>query len=120
MDLLPLNGIQKNDAAPVPIGNSPFLDLLQGSKATQTGIVIVQAAIAYARGGGGAVDAAHCSDIRLISPVIDWTMWLRRNPRDGSQRSKPVSAIQAPPSPFVIGTETERITPLCSTRSSTD
>jgi hypothetical protein len=41
------------------IDDPPFLDLLQGSKAAQTGVVIVQAAISYARGLSGAVDITH-------------------------------------------------------------
>jgi len=49
----------QNDAAPVIVGNPPFFDLLQGSKAAEAGKVIVQAAIAYARGLSGAADITH-------------------------------------------------------------
>jgi hypothetical protein len=41
------------------IGNCPFLDLLQGSKAAEAGKVIVQAAISYAGRLTGAVDITH-------------------------------------------------------------
>jgi hypothetical protein len=41
------------------IDDPPFFDLFQGSKAAQTGIVIVEAAISYARGSNGAVDITH-------------------------------------------------------------
>jgi hypothetical protein len=39
--LSPLLGVLQNDTAPMIIDNSPFIDLLQGSKAAQTGVVIV-------------------------------------------------------------------------------
>jgi hypothetical protein len=54
-----LLGVLQNEAAPMLIDDPPFLDLLQGSKAAETGIVIVQAAISYARGSNGAVDITH-------------------------------------------------------------
>jgi hypothetical protein len=57
--LSPLLGVLQNDAAPMIIGNPPLFDLLQGSKAAEAGKVIVQAAIAYARGLSGAVDITH-------------------------------------------------------------
>ena len=47
-----LPGTPQNDAAPMIIDNSPFLDLLQGSKAAEADKVIVQAATSYARGLG--------------------------------------------------------------------
>jgi hypothetical protein len=37
----PVLGILQNDAAPMMIDDPPFFDLLQGSKAAQTGVVIV-------------------------------------------------------------------------------
>jgi hypothetical protein len=57
--LSPLLGVLQNDAAPMLIDDPPFFDLLHGSKAAQTGIVIIQAAISYARGSSGAVDITH-------------------------------------------------------------
>jgi hypothetical protein len=41
------------------IDNPPFLDLLDGPKAAETGKVIVQATISYARGLRAAVDITH-------------------------------------------------------------
>jgi hypothetical protein len=59
MRLSPLFGVLQNDTAPMIIDNPPFLDLVQRSKAAEAGKVIVQAAIAYARGLSGAVDIIH-------------------------------------------------------------
>ena len=55
----PLLGVLQNDEAPLIIDNPPLFDLLQGSKAAETGKVIVQAAISYARGFRGIVDITH-------------------------------------------------------------
>jgi hypothetical protein len=52
-------GVLQNDAAPMFADNTPCLDLLQRSKATEAGKVIVQAAIADARGLSGVVDFTH-------------------------------------------------------------
>jgi hypothetical protein len=49
----------QNDAAPMIIDNSPFLDLLQGSKAAEADKTIVQAAISYAWGLSGTIDITH-------------------------------------------------------------
>jgi|ERR1700683_3189607 hypothetical protein len=54
-----LPGVLQNNTAPLIIDDRPVLDLLQGSKATETDIIIVQAAISYARGLGGGVDITH-------------------------------------------------------------
>jgi hypothetical protein len=54
-----LPGVLQNDTAPLIIDHRPVLDFLQGSKAAETDIVIVQAAISYARGLGGGVDVTH-------------------------------------------------------------
>jgi hypothetical protein len=54
-----LSGVLQNDAAPMIIGNSPFLDLVQGSKAAQADEVIVQAAIANAGGLNRTVGNTH-------------------------------------------------------------
>jgi hypothetical protein len=51
--------IFQNDTAPVIVDNSPFFDLFQGSKAADADEVVVQAAIAYARGFGEAVGIDH-------------------------------------------------------------
>jgi hypothetical protein len=63
--LAPSPGIVQDDPAPMRIGNPPLLDLLQGSKAAETRIVIIEAAVAYARGSSGAVGVAHCDRARL-------------------------------------------------------
>ena len=55
-----LLGVLQNHTAPMIIDHSPFLDLLQGSKAAEASIVIVQAAIADARGLSGAIEFTHC------------------------------------------------------------
>jgi hypothetical protein len=57
--LSPSTGVFQNDAAPVIVDNSPFLDLVQGSKAAEADRVIVQAAITYARGLSRAVGITH-------------------------------------------------------------
>jgi hypothetical protein len=49
MGLSALVGVLQDLAAPHIVDNRPFFDLIQGSKAAQTGEVIVQAAIPYAR-----------------------------------------------------------------------
>jgi hypothetical protein len=49
----------QNDASQLIIGDRPFFYLLQGAKTAKAGQVIVQAAIAYAWGLGGAVDISH-------------------------------------------------------------
>jgi hypothetical protein len=54
-----LLGVLQNDAAPMSIDESPFLDLLQGSEAAEAREVIVQAAISYARGLSGDVGITH-------------------------------------------------------------
>jgi hypothetical protein len=41
------------------IDNGPFLYFLYGSKAAETDIMVVQAAISYARGSSGVVDITH-------------------------------------------------------------
>jgi len=45
-----LLGVLQNDAASMIIDDSPFLDLVQGSKAAEASEVVVQAAIADAQG----------------------------------------------------------------------
>jgi hypothetical protein len=52
-------GVLQNDAAPMIIDNPPFFDLVQGSKAAEANEIIVQAAIACARGLNRAVDITH-------------------------------------------------------------
>jgi hypothetical protein len=43
-------GVLHNDAAPSIIDRPPFFDFVQGSKAAEAGIVIVEAALSHARG----------------------------------------------------------------------
>jgi len=57
--LFPLLGVMQNDTAPLVIDDAPFFDLLQRSKAAETGKVIVQAAISYARRLSSAVYINH-------------------------------------------------------------
>ncbi len=52
-------GVLQNDAAPRSVDDPPFLDLLQGPKAAETGEIVVQAAISHARRLRGAVDFTH-------------------------------------------------------------
>jgi hypothetical protein len=52
-------GVLQNDTAPMIIDHRPLFDLLDRSKAAETDIIIVQAAISYARGLGGVVDITH-------------------------------------------------------------
>jgi hypothetical protein len=54
-----LPGVLQNDTAPMIIDHRPVFNLLQGSKAAETDIIIVQAAISYARGLGGGVGITH-------------------------------------------------------------
>jgi hypothetical protein len=56
-------GVLQNDAAPLLIGKPPFLDFLDGSKATETVEVIIQAAISSARRLNGAFDRVHIVDV---------------------------------------------------------
>jgi hypothetical protein len=44
-----LFGVLQNDTAPMVINERPFFDFIQGSKTTEAGKVIVQAAISHAR-----------------------------------------------------------------------
>jgi hypothetical protein len=41
------------------IDNAPFLDFLQGSKAAETGVLVIEAAIPYAGRLGAVVDISH-------------------------------------------------------------
>jgi hypothetical protein len=59
MGLFALLRVLQNHAAPQIVGNRPFLDLIQGSKAAKTGKVITQAAISYARRLSGSADITH-------------------------------------------------------------
>jgi hypothetical protein len=52
-------GIQQNNAAPMLVDDSPLLDLLDGPKTPDADIEVVQAAVSYAGGLGGALDLAH-------------------------------------------------------------
>ena len=54
-----LLGILQNDAAPMIVGDPPFLDLLQGSKAAEAGEVVIQAAVSDAWGLSGDVGITH-------------------------------------------------------------
>jgi hypothetical protein len=48
MDIPALLGILQNRASPLIIGQPPFLNLIQGSKAAKAGKVIAETAVAYA------------------------------------------------------------------------
>jgi len=65
--------VQQNNPAPEIIDDTPFLDLLERSKAAEADKVIVQAAIPHARGLSGGIDVGHtpnlthgCREIRAI------------------------------------------------------
>jgi len=49
MFLSALFGVLQNHEAPLSVGQPPFLDLVQGSKAAKAGKVIAQTAIPYTR-----------------------------------------------------------------------
>jgi hypothetical protein len=57
----PVAGVLQNDAATAIIHEPPFFDLFQGSKAAQAGELVVQAAIADARGLNCAAGVTHGS-----------------------------------------------------------
>jgi hypothetical protein len=59
VSLFPLPGKLQNLSTPVATDDSPFFNLSQGSKATETGIVIVEATVSYARGLNDVVDITH-------------------------------------------------------------
>jgi hypothetical protein len=57
--LSPSLGVLQNDMAALIVDNPPFLDLFERSKTAEARKIVVQAAISYARGLGGAVDITH-------------------------------------------------------------
>jgi hypothetical protein len=61
----PLPGVLQNETAPMIIDHRPFFDLLQSAKAAETDVIIVQAAISYARGWSGIVDITHLRRARM-------------------------------------------------------
>jgi len=70
MRLAPLLGVLQNDTAPMIIDHRPLFDLLDRSKAPETDIVIVQAAISYARGLSGVVDITHLRQALVEAPNL--------------------------------------------------
>jgi hypothetical protein len=62
MRLFAPRSIQENAAPPLHIDDSPLLDFVDGSKAAEADIEIVQATVAYAGRLNGAVDIAHEAD----------------------------------------------------------
>jgi hypothetical protein len=54
-----LLGIIEDRRAPLIIDEAPLLDLLQGTKTAETGVVIVEAAVSYARGLSEPVHVTH-------------------------------------------------------------
>ena len=54
-----LLGIFQNEPATIVAGGSPLLDLIQGSKTSETGVVIVETADSHARGLHSVVDFLH-------------------------------------------------------------
>jgi hypothetical protein len=59
MGLFAPPGILQNNAASMVIDNPPLFDLLQRAEAAETGVVIVEAAVAHARRLSGAVGITH-------------------------------------------------------------
>jgi hypothetical protein len=53
-------GILQNATAPMIIDHPPFFDLFQGSKATEAGEIIIQAAISSAWRLNRVGDDSHC------------------------------------------------------------
>jgi hypothetical protein len=84
MRLSALRGILQNDTAPMMVDDRPLLDLLERPKTAQTDIVIVQAAISYARGLGAVVDITHVRRPQIARPANLITP-ATRNPRNPSQ-----------------------------------
>jgi hypothetical protein len=68
-----LYGVLQNQETAMIVGNRPFFDLVQGSKTTQTGEVIAQTAISYARRLSGYVDITHGRKGRLRGLEFDHT-----------------------------------------------
>ena len=54
-----LLSILQNDAASVPIDDTPFLYFIKGAETPETSEIIGEAAISYARRLDGIVDATH-------------------------------------------------------------
>ena len=54
-----LPGILQYATAPMVIDDTPFLDLLESSKAAQADQIIAEAAISYTRGWCGSVGITH-------------------------------------------------------------
>jgi hypothetical protein len=84
MCLSALPGILQNDTAPMMVDNRPLFDLLDRAKAAQTDIIIVQAAISYARGLGAVVDITHVRRTQSARPA-NLSTPAKRNPRNPSQ-----------------------------------
>jgi hypothetical protein len=81
--LSPLFGVLQNDTAPLIIGNPPFFDLIQGTKAAEAGKVVVQATIPYARGLSGTADVTH--EVGPNCEALNLTTQAQGNPRNASQ-----------------------------------
>jgi hypothetical protein len=60
----------QNNAASMVIDNPPLFDLFQRAEAAETGIVIVEAAVAHARRLSGAVGITHLRTIARVSNLI--------------------------------------------------
>jgi hypothetical protein len=76
-------GVLQNGMPPNIVDNPPFFDLLQGSKAAETGKVVVQAAIPYARGLSSAVDVTHDVEPNCEAPNL--ITRAKGNPGNASQ-----------------------------------
>jgi hypothetical protein len=87
MRLSPLLGVLQNDTALMIIDHRPLFDLLNGSKAAKTDIIIVQAAISYARGLSAAVDITHWR--RAHGEASDLITPAKGNPGNPSQAQGP-------------------------------
>jgi hypothetical protein len=71
--LLALLRIFQNDAAAIIVDQAPLLDFLDRTETSETGEIIIQAAIAYARGSNAAVEVTHLSRSSLREVELDHT-----------------------------------------------
>jgi hypothetical protein len=90
--LLPTPSILQNDSAPMLIDKPPFLDLIEGSKASEANQIIVQAAIPYARGLNSVVDICHL--YRTRGEALDCITPVNWNPGDPSQRRSLLAGVR--------------------------
>jgi len=97
--------VLQNDTAPMLIDNRPFFDLLQRSKTAEAGKVVVQTAIADARGLSGDFDFTHCRTAR--SEASDLITQVNVNPRNPSHKAG-CRILRATPQRPAVGLSSRR------------